>query len=59
VSGALRWSAALALAARLGTSPEAFWRLSIVEWRALLGVETAAPLSRRELDTLMRDHPDR
>jgi uncharacterized phage protein (TIGR02216 family) len=48
----------------LGTlrlSPEAFWALSLVEWRAILAASvphTAAPLARREFESLMQEFPD-
>lgn len=40
----------------LGLSPEAFWRLSVAEWRMLTGAE--APLKREELAALMQKFPD-
>jgi len=42
----------------MGIAPEAFWRLSLAEWRALTAGDGGAALGRRELDALMRDHPD-
>ncbi|WP_375203776.1 phage tail assembly chaperone [Hyphococcus sp.] len=43
---------------RLGLSPDAFWALSVVEWRALL--EAAAPqsetLTREALMQLINTH---
>lgn len=51
------WAAAFRYAVReLGLSPEAFWRLSMAEWRMLTGVE--APLKRAELAALMARFPD-
>ncbi|ATQ44907.1 phage tail assembly chaperone [Caulobacter mirabilis] len=53
------WPALLRLAAlRFGLAPEVFWRLSVVEWRAL--AEDAAPqtLTRTALDALVRAYPD-
>ena len=50
------WSAALRFALRLGIQPEAFWRLSVREWRMLTGVE--APLRASELGALMTRFPD-
>lgn len=58
MSGERRWTAAIAAASRLGIPPEAFWRLSVVEWRALTVPLGPPPLSRGDLDVLMRDHPD-
>ncbi len=59
MSARRRWSGALASAARLGLAPDAFWRLSVAEWRALSAPGIAEPLSRAELDALMRAHPDK
>ena len=51
------WTAALALAARLGLTPDAFWALSLREWRALTEPDAARrPLSRAELNTLIEHH---
>lgn len=52
------WAVRLRAAARMGIAPEAFWRLSLAEWRALTAGDGGAALGRRELDALMRDHPD-
>ncbi|WP_300543491.1 phage tail assembly chaperone [Maricaulis sp.] len=53
----MNWPAALRAAARLGIAPEAFWRLSLAEWRALAGGD-ASVLSRRDLDRLLKHFPD-
>lgn len=50
------WRSALRAALRLGLTPEDFWRLSLVEWRALTG--GAAGLSRSELLALLERFPD-
>ena len=51
------WAAALRHAVReLGLSPDAFWRLSVAEWRMLTG--GAAALGRREMDALTARFPD-
>lgn len=43
----------------LGLSPEAFWRLTPVELRVLLGTSAgAAPLGRSRLDQLLVAYPD-
>ncbi|MDT8856313.1 phage tail assembly chaperone [Paracoccaceae bacterium Fryx2] len=43
----------------LGLAPDAFWRLSPVELRIMLGVErTAAPLTRARLEELAAAFPD-
>ena len=53
------WNARLQLAAeRFGVAPEAFWRLSLVEWRALTGDDAPAALGRARLAELMAEHPD-
>ena len=44
----------------LGLAPDAFWRLTPVELRIMLGVDAAAsPLTRARLDELARAFPDR
>ena len=46
---------------RFGLNPDAFWRLSVLEWRALcsaLAPGAAPPPDRSALDTLMRRFPD-
>ncbi len=50
------WAAALALALRMGMTPEAFWRLSMAEWRMLTGATAA--LRWNELAALMARFPD-
>lgn len=54
-----RWRAALRLAT-LGPAipPQAFWRLSLVEWRALTEVPVAPVLDRAALDALIARFPD-
>jgi uncharacterized phage protein (TIGR02216 family) len=43
----------------LGVVPEAFWRLSLKEWRMLTSrPATKSPIVRRELNDLMHDWPD-
>jgi uncharacterized phage protein (TIGR02216 family) len=44
----------------LRLSPDTFWRMSLVEWRALLdGRFGGAPaLARNDLQSLMRMYPD-
>ncbi len=43
----------------LGLTPEAFWRLSPVELRIMLGAESAAPpLTRARLEELAAAFPD-
>lgn len=49
----------LRLALRMGVTPEAFWRLSLKEWRMLTGAGEAAGMSRAELERLTARWPDR
>jgi len=53
-----RWAEMLRLAAGLGVAPEAFWRLSLKEWRALTGAPVSAALGRRGLEALAERFPD-
>lgn len=49
----------LRLAATIGVAPEAFWRLSLREWRMLTQAPRGtAPLGREELARLMEGWPD-
>ncbi|MDE2182890.1 MAG: phage tail assembly chaperone [Alphaproteobacteria bacterium] len=53
-----RWDAWLAYGLGvLRLPPESFWRLSLVEWRALLPPR-APSLARRGLEDLMQRYPD-
>ena len=53
------WRVALRLATlRLAIAPEAFWRLSLVEWRALTETPAASVLNRAALDALIARFPD-
>ena len=53
------WRAALRLAAlRLSIPPEAFWRLSLAEWRVLTEAPAAPVLTRQALDALIARFPD-
>lgn len=52
------WAAMLQTALRMGIAPEAFWRLSLMEWRALTERDGSAVLGRGALERLMRDWPD-
>lgn len=52
------WAEALRVAAvRFGIAPEAFWRLSLREWRALTEAAAGA-MGRRELERLAAEWPD-
>lgn len=52
------WAALLRRAAALGLAPAAFWRLSLVEWRALTGGEATGGLPRAAFEALARRYPD-
>lgn len=52
------WSAPLRLALSLGLPPEAFWRLSLKEWRTLTEAPPAPVLSRADLFALIARYPD-
>ena len=52
------WVAPLRLALSLGVPPDAFWRLSLKEWRALTETPAAPVLSRADLSTLIARYPD-
>lgn len=53
------WGAMLRTAMRFGVTPEAFWRLSLKEWRMLTAPErSAAPLGRPEFEALLARYPD-
>ena len=52
------WPAMLRLAVTLTIAPEAFWRLSLKEWRALSEVGGGDPLGRRDLAALIALFPD-
>lgn len=50
------WGRWLAAAFAAGLTPEAFWRLSLKEWRALLGPRGA--MDRAGFEALARRFPD-
>lgn len=53
------WGLMLRGAARAGVAPEAFWRLSLKEWRLLTEASVEwAPLARREFEQLAEAWPD-
>lgn len=54
----MSWAAPLRLALSLGLPPEAFWRLSLKEWRALTEVPSAPSLNRAGLHDLLARYPD-
>lgn len=49
----------LHIAMRLGVPPQDFWRLSVIEWRAILQAADHAALSRADLAHLMGAYPDK
>ncbi|PZR32969.1 phage tail assembly chaperone [Caulobacter segnis] len=52
------WAAPLRLALSLGLPPDAFWRLSLKEWRALTEAPAAPAPSRADLSALIARYPD-
>jgi uncharacterized phage protein (TIGR02216 family) len=52
------WAQPLRLAVALGIAPEAFWRLSLKEWRALTQTPPAQVLTRTDLTSLIARYPD-
>lgn len=53
------WPALLRLAAlRFAIPPDAFWRLSLAEWRALTGESEAEVLGRGAFEALAQTYPD-
>lgn len=54
----MSWSEPLRLALRLGVQPEAFWRLSLNEWRALTETPPGPVLTRPGLTALIARYPD-
>lgn len=54
----MSWAAPLRLALSLGVAPEAFWRLSLVEWRMLTEAPPSPVLTRSGLADLIARYPD-
>ncbi len=53
------WGEMLRTAAMLGVGPEAFWRLSLKEWRMLTQrPDGVVPLGRGQLEAMRRRWPD-
>lgn len=53
------WSAWLKAAAAASVTPAAFWRLSVCEWRALIGSAPAGAMTRAEFEALQGRFTDR
>ena len=51
------WPGLLRAAMAIGIAPEAFWRLSLCEWRAISG-GGGEVLGRGGFDELLRRYPD-
>lgn len=51
------WAGLLRAALAMGVTPEAFWRLSLAEWRALLGASAPVP-TRAAFEALAALYPD-
>lgn len=58
MSGATPWAELLRTAAGLSVAPEAFWRLSLREWRWLTVPRGGPALGRDGLRALMERYPD-
>jgi len=54
----MSWAEPLRLAVRLGIAPDVFWRLSLVEWRALTETSPSPVLTRSGLTALIARYPD-
>ena len=52
------WAERLRAGLKWGVPPEAFWRLSLAEWRALADAGAPPALGREQLLSLMEQHPD-
>ncbi len=52
------WAAMLGEAARLGVTPEAFWRLSVREWRMLTERPDTGALGRSAFERMAEAWPD-
>lgn len=55
----MSWARPLRLALSLGLPPEAFWRLSLVEWRMLTAAPPSPVLTRAGLADLIARYPDK
>ena len=54
------WSDLLGAAARLGVTPDTFWRMSVREWRLIAaGVSGPIAMARAQLEELTMRFPDK
>jgi hypothetical protein len=54
----MSWAAPLRLAVQMGIAPEAFWRLSLAEWRLLTESPPQPVLTRSGFADLIARYPD-
>jgi uncharacterized phage protein (TIGR02216 family) len=53
------WATMMQAAARMGVGPQAFWRLSLREWRMLTApAAREAPMARGDLERMAERWPD-
>ncbi len=52
------WPGMLRTAMAMGVAPAAFWRLSLMEWRAVTGGGGGEPMTRGGLEALLARFPD-
>jgi len=52
------WRAWLSHASALGIAPHSFWRLSLREWRVLVGSPASPSLDRATFEALGAQFPD-
>ena len=50
------WGEMLRLAVAMGVAPEAFWRLSLKEWRMLTEAEPQPVMGRAAFERLLEAH---
>ena len=50
------WASMVRAGLRLGITPEAFWRLSLKEWRMVTEAEPGPVLGRAEFERLLKEH---
>lgn len=52
------WAGMLRLSLTMGLAPEAFWRLSLREWRMLTERAAGSSMTRAELERMAEAWPD-